>query len=180
MSTNFPTSLDSYSDYVDHVTTFVAAHINNIQDAIEALEAKVGVNSSGVTSSLDYKVNNFFASGRKMWVYENTAPTGWSIVSVTDRVLAVKGGSNAYNVSGGNTAGTWTQPDHTLTVAEIPSHQHGAYWGTTGADSSYYQPSGSSTGLNTTFTAAAGSGGAHNHGTAYRPAACVGIVIEKT
>ena len=28
---------------------------------IEALEAKVGVNSSAVTSSLDYKVNNFLS-----------------------------------------------------------------------------------------------------------------------
>jgi hypothetical protein len=58
-------------------------------------------------------------SSHKIWVYRNTAPDGWAIdSSVTDRVLALKGGSDAYNVSGGGTAGTWTQPDHTLTASE--------------------------------------------------------------
>jgi hypothetical protein len=39
-------------------------------------------------------------TGRKLWLYENTAPTGWTIASVTDGVIAVKGGSDAYNVNG--------------------------------------------------------------------------------
>jgi len=122
MSTNFPTSLDSYTNFTDNVDNVMAAHINDPRDAIEALEAKVGVNNSSVTSSLDYKVNKFFTSGRKLYLYENTAPTGWSIVSAcADGLLAVKGGSQAYNVSGGNRAGTWTQPNHTHTG---PSHTH--------------------------------------------------------
>lgn len=61
MSTSFPTSLDTLTNpaatdstsTVDH-----AAQHANANDAIEALEAKVGVNSSAVTSSLDYKVTN--------------------------------------------------------------------------------------------------------------------------
>ena len=68
-----------------------------------------------------------FDSGTKMWFYQDTAPTGWTIVAAAaDAVLAVKGGSNAYNAAGGTQAGTWTQPDHTLTTAETPAHTHGS------------------------------------------------------
>lgn len=54
MGTNFPTSLDSYSTKVDNVDNVMAAHINNVQDAVEALEAKIGIDGSVVTNSLDY------------------------------------------------------------------------------------------------------------------------------
>lgn len=56
MATNFPTSLDTYAD-VSGSTVVPSAGWNNIQDAIEALEAKVGVDGSAVSSSLDYKVS---------------------------------------------------------------------------------------------------------------------------
>jgi len=59
---------------------------------------------------------------QKVWVYRDSAMDGWAVdSSVTDRVIAVKGGSEAYNVSGGNLAGTWTQPSHSHTT---PAHQH--------------------------------------------------------
>lgn len=58
----------------------------------------------------------------KVWFYRNDTCEGWVVdTSVTDRVLSIKGGSNAYNVNGGNTAGTWTQPDH---VHDMNSHTH--------------------------------------------------------
>lgn len=61
MSTNFPTSLDTFTDpsgtsaltSPDH-----AGQHTNINDAVAALEAKVGANSSAVTTSLDYKISN--------------------------------------------------------------------------------------------------------------------------
>lgn len=61
MATNFPTSLDSFtnplgSDPTNSITVPHAAQHANANDAIEALEAKVGVNSSAVATSLDYKV----------------------------------------------------------------------------------------------------------------------------
>jgi hypothetical protein len=125
MATNFPAGLDAYANRSagDEIIT---THINNPQDAIEALEAKVGVNGSAVVASHDYKIDaletlvgNFITTGRTLWLYENVAPTGWTTQAVTDRVLAVKGGS--YGGSGGVGAGTWTQPSHTHTG---PSHTH--------------------------------------------------------
>lgn len=61
MAINFPTSLDNFtnptaSDTLDSVTVPHATQHANINDAVEALEAKVGINGSAVTSSHDYKI----------------------------------------------------------------------------------------------------------------------------
>jgi len=59
MSTNFPSGLDNFTnptsgdtlDSPDH-----AAQHADVNDAVEALQTKVGVDGSAVTGSLDYKV----------------------------------------------------------------------------------------------------------------------------
>jgi hypothetical protein len=61
MASNFPSSLDSFtnpssSDAMDSVSVPHASQHSDLNDAVEALQAKVGADSSGVTSSLDYKV----------------------------------------------------------------------------------------------------------------------------
>lgn len=76
-------------------------------------------------------------ASQQIWVYRNDAMSGWVVVtSVTDKVLAIKGGSQAYDVTGGTTAGTWQQPGHTLSLSEIPSHDHGG-GGSTGSAGSH-------------------------------------------
>ena len=82
----------------------------------------------------------------KFWLYRNDAAPGMVIdTSVTDRVLAIKGGSAAYNVNGGNEAGAWT---HLHTVG---SHTH-TYSGSVSS-------TGTATGSHThTATVNAGSG----------------------
>lgn len=62
MATNFPSSLDDFTNPTadDSLNSDTVPHADqhaNINDAVEALEAKVGVDSSAVTSSLDYKVS---------------------------------------------------------------------------------------------------------------------------
>jgi hypothetical protein len=64
MATNFPTSLDALTNPSAGNTLNSPSHSTqhaNSNDAIEALQAKVGVNSSAVTSSLDYKITNINA-----------------------------------------------------------------------------------------------------------------------
>jgi len=59
MATNFPTSLDALTNPqgTDSVAAVPhAAQHANANDAIEALEAKVGANNSAVTTSLDYRI----------------------------------------------------------------------------------------------------------------------------
>lgn len=60
--------------------------------------------------------DNFFASGRKIWVNQSIAPAGWTIVAdTTGNVVAIKSASGTYNVAGGTVAGTWSHPTHTHT-----------------------------------------------------------------
>jgi len=57
MTTNFPTSQDSFSrPTASSALTGHAALHDDLADALEAVEAKVGSNSSAVTTSHDYKI----------------------------------------------------------------------------------------------------------------------------
>lgn len=59
MATNFPTSLDALTNPTSSDSLASPSHSSqhaNVNDAVEALQAKVGADSSAVTSSLDYKV----------------------------------------------------------------------------------------------------------------------------
>lgn len=82
MATNFPTSLDSLTNPTASTTTAAVSHADqhaNANDAIEALEAKVGINSSADTTSLDYRVTTLEAgSGGDMTkaVYDPTSVEG--------------------------------------------------------------------------------------------------------
>lgn len=58
MATNYPVALDDFTNYIDSTTIMEAATLNNMQFAIEALQAKVGINSSIITSSHDFKLAN--------------------------------------------------------------------------------------------------------------------------
>lgn len=66
MATSFPTGLDALTNPTGSSSLTSPDHAGqhaDINDAVEALEAKVGVNSSAVTSSLDYKITNGITSG---------------------------------------------------------------------------------------------------------------------
>lgn len=137
----------------------------------------------------------------KMYFYQNTAPVGWTIdAAVADCCLAVKGGSNAYNVNGGNLAGVWA-----MTEAQMPTHTHTASGSTSdpgghthtygcagvatigslGGGPPAYIPTGWDSGQ------ATGSSGSHTHtvtvtvsntgsgATTYRPYSAVGIICTK-
>ena len=61
MAVTFPTTLDSFADRSSG-DTISEDHVNDLQDAVEFLEAKVGINSSAVTSSLDYLIDHIPAN----------------------------------------------------------------------------------------------------------------------
>ena len=65
MATNFPTSLDALTNPVAGDSLSSPSHAGqhaDANDAIEALQAKVGVDSSAVTTSIDYKLRNLTGS----------------------------------------------------------------------------------------------------------------------
>ena len=103
MATNYPTTQDSYSVKVDNTTTVMAADVNNLQDAVTALEAKVGVTSSTVSSSIDYFINN--ASGLfKTHVHDGTtsALIPGSSLTTLNTVVTGAGALPWINVAGIN------------------------------------------------------------------------------
>jgi hypothetical protein len=60
MATGFPSSLDALTNPTSSDALTSPSHADqhaDANDAIEALQAKVGVNGSAVATSLDYKVS---------------------------------------------------------------------------------------------------------------------------
>lgn len=55
MPSNFPTSLDSYAGH-NPGDVILDTHVDNVEDAIEAIEATVGITGSAVTASHDYRI----------------------------------------------------------------------------------------------------------------------------
>jgi len=54
---DFPTSLDSFTDKEDYIDDILVAETNTQSSAIEALEAKVGIDGSADATSHDYRID---------------------------------------------------------------------------------------------------------------------------
>lgn len=124
-------------------------------------------------------IPDYVVSGTDMWFYADSAPTGWTLQgSLGDTVLAIKGGSTY--TTGAASAGTWTQPSHTLTVDEIPAHSHTYTAPNNPENKRRTNGSACVTGVTAgTSTSSVGGGNSHNHGTSWRPLARVGIIARK-
>lgn len=123
MATSFPTGLDALTNPTSGNTLASPDHAGqhaDANDAIEALEAKVGVNGSAVTSSLDYKVTNGIHSA----------------LNVDSGVLVVDATNNRVGV---NTASPVTAVDvvGTATVRAAATQDGVALVGRAGGTSSY-------------------------------------------
>jgi hypothetical protein len=88
MATNFPASLDTLTNPTSSDSLSSPSHSAqhaNVNDAVEALQAKVGADSSAVTSSLDYKVAQLEAisHGKILQVVTGTYSTTTSTTSTS-------------------------------------------------------------------------------------------------
>jgi hypothetical protein len=88
MATSFPASLDTLTNPTSSDSLSSPSHSAqhaNVNDAVEALQAKVGADSSAVTSSLDYKVAQLEAisHGKILQVVEATHSTHLTIASTS-------------------------------------------------------------------------------------------------
>jgi hypothetical protein len=100
-------------EFIADIAANLAAIESNDSD-ISAIQAK---------STADEQVL-YGPSGLTMYIYNPTGeiPVGWSAKSgPADCLLAIAGGSQAYNVAGENTAGSWTPSGH---VHSGPAHVH--------------------------------------------------------
>lgn len=84
MATTFPTSIDALTNPTAGNSVATVSHSSqhiNVNDAIEAIEAKVGADSSAVTTSHDYKLSAITSSAKAV---SNTSGTLTSPTIVTD------------------------------------------------------------------------------------------------
>jgi len=143
VATNFPTSLDALTNPTSGSALNSPSHADqhaDANDAIEALQAKVGVDGSAVTTSLDYKVTNGIHSSLNVdsgtlvvdatnnRVGVNTASPGTAldvIGTTTVRVAATQDGVALAGRAGGTSSYEVTlQPttlsaDRTLTLPNV-------------------------------------------------------------
>lgn len=95
---NFPDSLDTFTDKTDNVDDVMAADINKLQDAVEALQGKVGIDSSAVVTSLEYILKN--ASSQNPGHKHNLAAGATDVTATADEVnklAGVTGGTASAN-----------------------------------------------------------------------------------
>lgn len=125
-----------------------------------------------------------FLNGTVAWFWQASAPLGWSVVPNSgDKVLATAlpgGASYQYNAFGYQ--GDWQQQDHTLTIAQMPSHDHSIQKSSANSSSlstNYLRAGDSSGNIGFATTNSTGSTEGHNHGNEWRPSAAVGILCVK-
>lgn len=140
---NFPTSLDSLTNVQDGVDYPKAADINNLNDAVEAVQAKVGIDDSAVATSIEYIINNkIWPVGSVFTAVVATDPAillgfgTWSriaegrcLVGQTDSDADFNSAEETSGSKTINIAHTHTGTSHTHTG---PNHAHTGNTGTTG------------------------------------------------
>lgn len=133
------------------------------------------------------------------YFYMSSAPLTWTIVPNSgNKLLAIADNTgNLYSGGGGGTfQGTWQQTDTILNIEQIPAHTHSAivYKNHSGTLAGLFSANQLETNKNIANTHATGGAGStisnstdpsgatlgHNHGSAWRPAAAVGILCKKT
>jgi hypothetical protein len=58
MATNYPDAIDTYAAKVDGVTDVMASHINDLQDAVEAIETELGTDPAGSFTDVKTRLLN--------------------------------------------------------------------------------------------------------------------------
>ncbi len=108
------------------------------------LKTRTGTGSVATLASTG-DITEPFPAGTRMLFHQATTPPGWTqATNVNDRVMRVVSGG-----SGGGTGGNWTisglnVQNHTLSLSQIPSHNHGG-GGNTGLDGSHSHSGSTST-----------------------------------
>jgi len=158
----------------ENVTTgnFTVTFSNGVGSAVTLPQSRRGIlwvdSTSGprIFSSID-GTGNILPSGTSMVFYNTAVPSGWTVVGLNDyalKVVSASGGVTSGSVAYSTLFGRTTTDNHTLTLAQIPSHSH-----------TYTAPTGSATDTSTsgggwrlttsgsTSTGSSGGGDAHSH-----------------
>jgi hypothetical protein len=118
MATNFPTSLDALTNPqgTDSVAAVPhAAQHANANDAIEALQAKVGANNSAVTTSIDYRIRALEGASVDTEAIQDIVGGMVSSNTETDITVEYNDTTGKLNFAAGANLVTTTSLNNTLT-----------------------------------------------------------------
>lgn len=110
MSTNFPTNLDAFSDITCPSNIEPGDRMNDVQDAVEAVEAKVGKDGSAVTTSHSYKLSGVTSTDKAASLTGTEELTNKQLTApkINHSSTTVTADSNEINVLDGAVAGSAT------------------------------------------------------------------------
>jgi hypothetical protein len=134
MSTVYPGALDSYTTLVDNVDDVLAAHANDRGDAIEALEAKIGINSSALNTTIDYFLKH--ASGAyRTHIHDGSSDDGAKIPFADIAEVNISGIANQQYLRYNSATGKWENYTFTYTLDDLsdvliaaPATREGIYY----------------------------------------------------
>jgi hypothetical protein len=111
MATQFPTALDDFTnplgtDQLGSTSVPHATQHSNLNDAVEALEAKVGVDDSAVATSLEYRLG----------VIEDLGIGNTGYKDLTAPIFAAPGGAAAPTLTNFGAAGTLQRQEYAFAV----------------------------------------------------------------
>lgn len=95
MTTTFPDAIDSYSTKVDGVTDVMAADVNDLQDAVVAIETAIGVPPNYITDVYSPIIN----SGMDIWQRGTSFATAADGTYSADRWIYNKSGAMVHTLS---------------------------------------------------------------------------------
>ena len=108
----YPTTLDEFTPHVDGVDDVMAIDVNELQTALEAIEAKLGIDSSAVASSHDYKINVLETNNTNTNTGDETVTTIKSKLGIT--TLSGSNTGDQTTVSGNAGSATVLQTARTI------------------------------------------------------------------
>jgi len=121
MTSSFDTSLDSFSDPTATSKLNSPAHASqhaNLNDAVEKIEAKIGVSGSAVTTTHDYKLSGVTGTDKAV------SKTGTE--TLTNKTLTTPTVTNPTVTTGTFAGGTFTKPTVTGSIQTIVADTDGA------------------------------------------------------
>lgn len=165
-------------DEFNSLATAIATKANSNNTALTGVPS--APTASAGTSTTQLATTAFaqgagFAAGTVMVFHQAAAPTGWTKVTThNDKALRVvsgngggSGGTTAFSTAFNHThADNFSVSNHTLSIAQIPSHTHYSGWRTGSGDGSAGQYATLHEGSSSVNTGSAGSSQPHNHGLA--------------
>lgn len=168
--------LQELHDVIEAITNGTLGTTTAANFRVDALGTRPTVTTgfNDGTQNIDFPTNGMAAakfmlgnSNTIAWFYLNTAPPGWKVLTTgADTVLAVAGGTAAYNANGGTAGG-----DFDISTANMPAHTHTTARGGGDIDGGSL--------VNTCANNVAGTTGSTGGGDGlYRPAASIGKLFQ--